>query len=173
MYRQSCFMICFVFLFSVGCSGGKVAERIAEMNSTPIKKLITCYSFYQSRNNFRGPKDEAALREFIADDKNQKGFDRAGIDTSDIDALFISERDGQPFKIKYGVPGSPMGFVEPLIFESEGVDGEVMVGFGGATKRGSRNMDKRFLGEALEAQKFGVNASTPAVVPKELFPMEH
>ena len=135
MYRQSCFMICFVFLFSVGCSGGKVAERIAEMNSTPIKKLITCYSFYQSRNNFRGPKDEAALREFIADDKNQKGLDRAGIDTSDIDALFISERDGQPFKIKYGVPGSPMGFVEPLIFESEGVDGEVMVGFGGATTK--------------------------------------
>jgi hypothetical protein len=133
MYRQTCFLICSLFLFSVGCGQGKIAERISEMNSTPIKKLITCYSFYQSRNNFRGPKDEAALRKFIADEKNQKGFERAGIDTSDIDALFISDSDGEPFKIKYGVPGSPMGFVEALIFESVGVDGEVMVGFGGAT----------------------------------------
>jgi len=133
MYRQSCVMICFVLLFSVGCGGGEIASKISEMNSTPIKRLITTYSFYQSRNNFRGPKDEAALRKFMAAEANQKGFERVGIDTSDIDALFICERDGQPFKIKYGVPGSPMGFVQPIIFESKGVDGEVMVGFGGAT----------------------------------------
>ena len=49
---------------------------------------------------------------------------------SDIDALFISPRDNEPFRVKYGVAGSPMGFKEALIFESVGVEGEVMVGFG-------------------------------------------
>jgi len=133
MHRQIKITILFTMLFFVGCGKGKVAERIAEMNATPIKRLLTSYVYFQGKHGYKGPKNEQELRDFIADDRFQKGFDRAGIDTSDIDALFISDRDGQPFKVKYGIPGSPMGFKDPVVFESEGVDGEVMVAFGGAT----------------------------------------
>ena len=132
MYRRIKITILFTLLFVVGCGQGKIAERIAEMNSTPIKRLLTAYVYFQGKHGFRGPRNEQEFREFIADDRFQKGFDRAGIDTSDIDALFISDRDGQPFKVKYGVPGTPMGFKDAVVFESEGVDGEVMVAFGGA-----------------------------------------
>ncbi len=77
-----------------------------------------------------GPKDEASFREFLADPRHQKGFERLGVDVGDLDALLTSERDGQPYKIKFGLKGSPFGFSEAIIFETEGVDGEVMVAFG-------------------------------------------
>lgn len=114
-----------------GCSDG-VSGKIADLNATGIQRLVNCYTFYHAKNGYRGPKDEADFKKFIAQPSNVKGFERAGIDVSDIDALFISERDNQPFRVKYGVRGSSVGFSEPIIFETEGVDGKLMVGFGGA-----------------------------------------
>ena len=132
MYRTSRVTIFFLLLCVMGCGGGQVAERIAEMNSTPIRRLLTSYVYFQGKHGFKGPRNEKELKDFIANDRYKKGFDRVGIDTSNVDALFISDRDGQPFKVKYGISSSPMGFKDAVVFESEGVDGEVMVAFGGA-----------------------------------------
>ena len=115
--------------FVSGCSD-PVGDKIESLNATAAQRLANTYTFFQARNGYRGPKDEAELRDFCADPKNKKGFERAGIDLSEIDALFVSPRDNQPFKVRYGVKGSPMGFSEPLVFESVGVEGEVMVAFG-------------------------------------------
>jgi hypothetical protein len=75
-----------------------------------------------------GPADEAVFREFIRT-YDAKKLARIGVDPQAFDALFVSDRDGQPFKIRYGVPGSARGSREPVIFESQGVDGKWQVGF--------------------------------------------
>ena len=49
--------------------------------------------------------------------------------------LFVSPRDNQPFKIRYGVQGSIMGSSEPVIFEATGVDGKREVGFLNMTEK--------------------------------------
>ena len=118
-------------LILAGCSDG-VGTKIAALNETGIQRLVNCYTFYHVKNGYKGPKDEADFKKFIAMPGNEKGFERAGIDTTDIDAMFISSRDEKPFRVKYNVTGSSFGFSAPIIFESEGVDGEIMVGFGGA-----------------------------------------
>ncbi|MEN0110145.1 MAG: hypothetical protein AAF805_05440, partial [Planctomycetota bacterium] len=56
-------------------------------------------------------------------------LERIGVDAASIDGLFVSERDGQPFNIRFGVRGSAMGSKEPVVFEAEGEDGRRMVGF--------------------------------------------
>lgn len=126
--------ICFCLLSSLlftGCEG-KTNSRLRELNGSQIQQLVNCYCFYQARHSYSGPKDEAEFRAFLSESRHKDAFERVGIDSSNIDSLFVSERDGKPYKIKYGLKGSMAGFFEPVVFESEGVDGEVMVGFGGS-----------------------------------------
>ncbi len=118
-----------------GCSGGPDAEdALASANSNNIQRLANLYFTYQTKHEFRGPPDEAAFKEFIRTYNPQK-LARIGVDPSAVDALFTSERDGQPYKIRYGVQGSIMGSSEPVVFESVGVDGQREVGFLNMTQR--------------------------------------
>jgi hypothetical protein len=121
---------CSVLLAALtGCSGGvDHDEALARVNSTNIQRLANLYFTYQTQNEWRGPADEAAFKSFIRSYNPQK-LTRIGVDANAIDSLFTSERDGRPFKIRYGVKGSAMGSSEPVIFESLGVDGTRQVGF--------------------------------------------
>ena len=47
-----------------------------------------------------------------------------------IEGLFVSSRDNEEFKIRYGVAGG-MGASAPVVFEATGVDGMRNVGFTG------------------------------------------
>ena len=51
-----------------------------------------------------------------------------GVDPNQLDALFMSERDGQPFQIKYEI-NSGLGAVVAVVFEQQGVEGMRAVGF--------------------------------------------
>ena len=114
-------------------------EAIASVNETNIQRLANLYFTYQMKNAWHGPADEAEFKKFISS-YNTKKLTRIGIDPSAIDELFVNERDGQPFKIRYSVAGSAMGSSEPVIFESVGVHGKRMVGF--------LNMEQREVDEA-------------------------
>lgn len=127
---------CLLLLAAVaGCGGGTDGNAtLAELNSTNIKRLANLYFTYQLSNDFRGPKDEADFKKFLSSVDPEK-LTRIGIDPNAIDALFVSQRDNQPFKVRYGVRGSAMGSSEPVIFEAEGVDGKREVGFLNMTQR--------------------------------------
>jgi hypothetical protein len=115
------------FLF--GCSRGTDPESaIAAVNRQNIQRLANLYFAYQMKHEWQGPPDEQAFKEFLRG-YNANKLARIGIDPNAIDDLFISERDGQPFKIRYGITGSAMGSSEPVIFEVEGGGGRRMVGF--------------------------------------------
>jgi hypothetical protein len=111
-----------------GCmNAADPADALVAANSSNIQRLANLYNAFQMNHNWRGPANE---KEFKASIKNinPEMLSRVGIDASKTDELFINERDGQPFKVRYGVPGSAMGCSEPVIFEAEGVDGIRLVG---------------------------------------------
>jgi len=120
---------CVLLVALTGCSGSVGNdEAIALANSTNIQRLSNLYFTYQTKNEWRGPVGEPEFKEFIRSYNPQK-LARIGVDPQAADALFTSERDGEPFKIRYSVQGSAMGSSEPVVFESVGVDGKRQVGF--------------------------------------------
>jgi hypothetical protein len=112
-----------------GCSRrGTGDSMIAAANPTNVHRLCNLYNYFQARNGWQGPVDEASLRDFIGQ-QPERILQRMGINATDLDLLFTSERDGQPFDIRYGVPGSSRGSDEPVVFERTGLNGLRMVGF--------------------------------------------
>jgi hypothetical protein len=136
-----------------GCGGGSNGSaKLAEFNSNSMQRLANLYFTFQLENDLRGPKDEAELRKFIAGIPAEK-LARVGVDPNAIDVLFVSPRDEQPYKIRYGVRGSAMGSSEPVIFEAVGVDGKREVGFLNMTQRevDAAEYDQLFAGKGSPA----------------------
>lgn len=75
----------------------------------------------------QGPKNEEAFKKYIAG-VDQELLGSMGIDPTQIDKLFVSERDQQPFDIRYDVRSSFREAMVGLIFEREGVGGSRLVG---------------------------------------------
>lgn len=110
-------------LLLTGCTK---TGSVAHFNDTNIKRVRNCYSMYQSANGYKGPKDEAEFKEFLKTTKvAEVRLQRMGIDQNTIEDIFISERDGEPFKIRYGINGNKNN---AIVFESVGVDGKRLVG---------------------------------------------
>jgi hypothetical protein len=115
----------------IGCSKGPSADAMfAENSDINIKRLAWLYGVFQVNHNWNGPKDEAEFRKFI-ESQNPKRLSKIGIEMSSLENLFVSERDNQPFKIRWQVLGSPRGPEKPVIFEAAGVDGKFQIGFTG------------------------------------------
>jgi hypothetical protein len=111
-----------------GC-GDQNAKQLADMNKSNIQRLGNLYAAFQNQKNNRGPKDEAEFKEFIKEYDPNK-LKTMGVDAGNVDAVFVSERDGQPFKIRYKVGGG-RGSSDAVIFEQAGKDGKKQVGYTG------------------------------------------
>lgn len=120
--------VLFAVICSVGC-GSKLSpaeQKIADRNKTNMNRLCNMYTLYQSKHGWQGPADEAALKKFIKE-QEPVVLKRMGIE--DVDAIFVSEVDEQPFEIKWAVAGSQRGDAVPIVFEKTGKDGKRRVGF--------------------------------------------
>jgi hypothetical protein len=119
-----------MLLAAYGCSGDNVASVVAAKNSTNIKRVRNMYEAYMLTHG-KGPMDEASLKDFITKKMSPVTLKLMTIDPTQVDAMFISERDGKPFQIKpglhWGGPGSPNPAV---VSESQGVGGLRQVAFG-------------------------------------------
>lgn len=105
-----------------GCGGGS-RESLQREQST-LKPLAILYGQYIGQHRGQPPPNEQAFREFI----QQQGPEvLKSFHVSSIDELFISPRDGKPYKILYGEaakkgPPGPAG--SPVIaYEQEGRGG--------------------------------------------------
>jgi hypothetical protein len=110
-----------------GCSESGPANAVAAANDSNVKRLSNLYQSFASRNGWRGPKDETEFKEFIRTFPAHR-LELMGVDPNQVDALFASERDGQPFQVKYGID-SGLGAVIAVVFEQQGKDGMKLVGF--------------------------------------------
>ena len=52
-----------------------------------------------------------------------------------VDDIFVSERDGQPFDIRYGLVSGPRGSTELVVLEKQGSGGKHMVAYLNMTQR--------------------------------------
>lgn len=118
----------------IGCSQSSPESTLASVNESNVQRLTNLYFAYQKKHDFNGPKDEQDFRQFVQGIGADK-LQRIGVDPASIESVFVSERDGQPFKVRYRVKGSIMGTQEPVVFESQGTDGKRIVGFLNMTQR--------------------------------------
>lgn len=130
-WKWSCGMLVVAALLlpAAGCGGGNSPdEMIGKANATNLQRLCNLYVLYQTRNGWQGPPDEATFKEFI-DSQGDRILKRMGVEPGNVTAIFASERDSEPYVIRWGLPGNPRGEAVPIVFEKTGVDGMRMVGF--------------------------------------------
>lgn len=124
---NSRWLVCLVAMGSLanlaGC-GESVADKVAAMNKTKLQKLFNVYKLYSQSNAYKGPKSKEQLKDFLLQDKYKKNLERMQIDRNALDDLFVNDRDGKPFKVRWGVNGFGD---KAVIFEEEGVDGKRFV----------------------------------------------
>jgi hypothetical protein len=146
--KSSCLMLFFVAALAPlgGCAQNSSSHAaVAAANDSNIKRLANLYQSFASRHGWRGPKDEAEFKEFV------RGFpphrlEMMGVDVDQIDAIFVSERDGQPLVVKYEIE-SGLGASIPIVFEQQGQDGKRMVGLtNGAVQEADETEYKKLLG---------------------------
>lgn len=117
-------LLLLALLFLIGCRDTTIEDGVAALNSSKIKQLYNCYALYGQNNGYRGPKDKEELVEFLLRPNYERNLKLMQIDRDNLEQLFINDRDGEPFKIRWGVNGWGD---KAVIFEAVGVDGKRMV----------------------------------------------
>ena len=87
---------------------------------TQIEQLFNLYKSYVTAKR-KGPPNEQALREY-AKGLSEKQLEDELI-AKDVDSIFISARDKQPFQIVYGHSLNAGGEPVAIIYEKTGVNG--------------------------------------------------
>ena len=111
-----------------GCGGSDVADKVGAMNDSNIKRVANLYMAHQFRKGMRGPADEAAFKNFIQNEMAPRKLEMMQVDRNKVDELFTSERDGQPFQLRYGISGGPSAKLA-VVFEQQGDGGKRLVAF--------------------------------------------
>lgn len=129
MRRACCTLLStWVLTWAGGCTD-RVTSEVAAKNNSNIKRLVNLYAGYQLTHGWQGPPNEQALKNFVTSGGlPPKNFHMMGIDVEKPELVFVSERDGLPFKVKYGMAGG-IGSVIPVVFEQSGYGGKKQVGF--------------------------------------------
>lgn len=129
-----------------GCSSSSTDgdARLKAANASNVHRLTNLYSLFALQHRGQGPKDEKEFRDFIVA-MGPDRLGRMGIKPEAIQALFSSERDSQPFIIRYERKGSdassagiPAEYAGAVVLEAKGVDGTRQAGFVDA--RGTRQV---------------------------------
>ena len=123
MNRRTLVLLLFLVPFP-GCRDTTIEDGVAALNSTRIDQIYNCYTLYRNNNGYRGPKNQEELKKFLLQPIYERNLKLMQIDPENLDELFISERDGQPFKIRWSVNGWGD---KALVFESVGVNGKRLV----------------------------------------------
>lgn len=140
-------ILCFIALVPfclIGCGQGKLDVKAAFSNN--IRKVHVCYVKYMEAHNARGPKDEAEFKKFIHNNQQLLlMLKRIDVTPENLDDIFTSERDGEPFLIRYGLKGLQTSHA--IVFEKTGVDGKRFVAFGTPAELDSDEAEAYFTGE--------------------------
>ena len=99
-YLIACMLLTSV-LAAAGCGGPDRADQVGAMNDSNIKRVANLYMAYQFRKGMKGPADEATFKNFIQNEMPARKLDLMRVDKNNIEALFTSERDGEPFQVRY------------------------------------------------------------------------
>lgn len=114
-----------ICLNSFACSPEQKPKSPTEKN---LQALAVFYGRFISQNKGVGPPNEEAFKKFIRGLRPEE-FQSFGVDASNIDPLFVSPRDNQPYGIAWGLQGAMPGpdGSAMVIWEQTGVSGKRFV----------------------------------------------
>lgn len=122
--RSSRLLLLLVVGLFLGCGGDSISDTFREMNKLKMRKLANSYVMFASVNDSVGPKDADELKNFIqTDERVPPRLGMSSGDLDNLDDLFISDADGEPFTIRYGLKIRTDEDRSPLVFDNTGVDG--------------------------------------------------
>ena len=156
----SCLLLTCVMLFS-GC-GNKNDEALSlqDYNDTNIKKLCNTYKMFMEMHNYEGPKNAEELKDYLTNNAGAKvRRERMGITDEDLDSMFTSERDEQPFEVRWGLKGQ---FDHAIVFEKTGVEGKRLVALAQPRELGKDEYDGYFSGETKPEGPAGTEEMGPS-----------
>jgi hypothetical protein len=112
-------------LGSAGC-----ADATKSPTAVKLRTLADFYGGYAVQNKGRGPAGEAEFKKYIAG-RHAYELQAKNVDAGNLDALFVSDRDQQPFVVLYGTELSVSGGGKaPLLaYEQAGSGGRRLVVF--------------------------------------------
>jgi hypothetical protein len=119
---------CLLLLFGLtGCAG---PAPVANPEKLPLRHLAILYGQYRNSHMGKAPKDEAEFKKFL-NSLDATQLAAAGLDKSEVDSMFISPRDKQPYAIRYGDAPPAPGPDGPsvVVFEKQGVAGKRYVAY--------------------------------------------
>jgi hypothetical protein len=105
----------------IGCSQG--GRESAPLQESTIKPLAMLYGQFTGQNQGRPPANEEEFKRFI----RERGMGTLKqFNIPDVDSLFISPRDKQPYVVIYGQPKGPPALAgQPVVvYEKVGVGGK-------------------------------------------------
>ena len=144
----SCFALIVCVMLVSGCSGDKTKPQLMAHNSSNIRKVHNCYQLFIQRHQMTGPTSEKEFKDFLKSEAAAPNLKLIDMDASMVDDMFISERDGEPFIVKYGING----YGPAIVFEAKGVDGARMVAYSPPKEISDNAEYERLLsGETVEA----------------------
>ena len=110
-----------------GCSEDVAARRqqlIENANNENIKRVVSLYLFFGAKH-FRNPGSEEELRKFTQSGRADLMLKRFDLKAESFDQYLVSDKDGRPFHVFYGMPYSEAPDHNfPLVADSSGV-GEI------------------------------------------------
>ena len=104
-----------LFLLALVAAPGCGSDEVNSPTAARLKGLATQYLDYAVAKNGKGPAREEDFKKHL---RGQPGFvlEMNGLDPKAIDAAFVSERDGEPFVVLYGIMISQIsGTSAPLV----------------------------------------------------------
>jgi hypothetical protein len=108
-----------------GCSDRAAKQQAIERDN--IRTLARLYGQYMSAHRGKSPASEVDFKKYIQSRKDELAAEQI----TDIDSLFVSNRDNQPYTVVYNMP--PAGSMTPtgrvVAYEKQGVDGKRMVAY--------------------------------------------
>ncbi len=139
-------VICLLLIVAVTSGCGPKGPSIAEQNNTNILRARAAYGVFLVGHGMQGPKSKEELMEYLKTSETARvKLAKMDVSPESMDEIFISDRDGEPFKIRYGVKGMAD---HAVIFESVGVDGKRYVAYNKPIELDKAAYDKAWQGKA-------------------------
>ena len=108
---------------SAACGCGRTPQAPAP--HTRLAVVAQAYAHFLAEHQGRLPRDQNQLKEFIQGSSTL--LEKAG--ASDIEQLFISERDNQPLVLLFNSQRQPLAAAGIIGHEQVGVDGRRLVAY--------------------------------------------
>ncbi|MBX3420526.1 MAG: hypothetical protein KF752_03110 [Pirellulaceae bacterium] len=115
--RIGCCLLGLAMVFVAGCSR---QDSSAETEASNLKPLAVYYGRYIGAHRGKRPANEKQLKDFIA---KRPIAELQMMGVHDVEALFISSRDNQPYRFRFQSGASKPNEIEVFAWEQVGAGG--------------------------------------------------